>query len=53
MDTISKTRFMSYLKVQESGTMNMFGYDITIQENYSEAYEHFVTNKNEESFEVK
>ena len=45
---ISKSRFMNYLKVQQSGVRNMFGYDMGIQENYDGCYTHFVT-KNEET----
>jgi len=52
---ISKTRFMNYLKVQESGKRNMFGYDTLIQKgnNYEKCYKHFVENKQEEDLEVK
>ena len=48
--TISKNRYMNYLKVQKSGTINMFGYDREIQANYNECYKHFVDNKSETDF---
>lgn len=52
--TIGKGRFMDYLKVQQSGKRNMFGYDPLIQKDgvYEKCYKHFVEDKKEESCEV-
>jgi hypothetical protein len=53
--TISKIRFMRYLKIQKSGKYNMFGLDRTIQHNnnYDLAYNHFVILKQEQPLEVE
>jgi hypothetical protein len=48
---VSKSRFMNYLKVQKSGKRNMFGYDFTVQKNYSALTKHFVDEKREEDFD--
>lgn len=53
-ETVSRTRFMNYLKVQESRSRNMFGYDRTIQKDgvYEQCYKHFVEEQRENDCEV-
>ena len=55
MGNITRRRFMNYVKIQESGSRNMFGYDKLIQkdDNYEKCYQHFVENKNEEDLTVE
>lgn len=48
--SISKSRFLNYLKVQKSGRINMFGYDISIQKNYENCYKWFIDEKKEGDF---
>lgn len=50
--SVTKSRFMNYLKVQQSGKRNMFGYDMTIQKYYDKLTKHFVDEKQETDFEV-
>ena len=47
---ITKSRWKNYLKVQQSGKRNMFGYDMDIQKNYEAVYKHFEEDKKEEDF---
>lgn len=48
-DKITKEQFLHYVKLQMSGTTNMFGFDKDIQreDNYSKCDEHFIKNKKE------
>lgn len=50
---ITRDRFLRYRKVQMSGKRNMFGFDMLIQEHYSEAYKHFITDKNQDDLIVE
>lgn len=49
---ITKESFMIYIKVQQSGKRNMFGYDMDIQKNYEECFKHFIEDKNVKPLEI-